>query len=56
MEQAEKEGFKKHTLFNAKKVAKVKSWIEYDDEGNKLWFCGLPGKEHAKMKLLPALE
>jgi hypothetical protein len=51
MKLAEENGFKKHTLENARKEFGVKCYPDFDEEGNKLWFWKLPTKEGGQSKI-----
>jgi len=52
---AEEEGFKKHTLENARKELGVKCFPDFDEEGNKFWCWRLPKPDGDKKKL-PSLS
>jgi hypothetical protein len=51
MKLAEQEGFKKHTLENARKELSIKCFPDFDEEGNKFWSWRLPQKEGEQFKL-----
>ena len=48
---AQEEGFTEATIRRAKKESGVKSYIEFDDDGEKCWFCRLPKSDNEQLKL-----